>query len=156
VRLTSRRGFVVATIGAVSAALAEAGAGHEARAAGPSPEPASEELARGYMPYSDLVGGPAEVITRRTTLPPGTALPWHAHPGPLFGSVTAGTLTIERSLSGCRSRYDTGAGFIFAADDTHRDRNESTVPAEFVGTYVAPAGSALRVPAEPPSAPDCP
>ena len=63
--------------------------------------------------------------------------------------VRAGTLT--RYLADCTSKtYRTGDAFIEAVG-VHMGRNEdSSVPVELYVTYIDPAGSPLRIEADPP------
>ena len=141
----TRRAFVLGTLGTALVAGA-------ARAQ--SPEPVAETLARGRVDYSDLLGGPAEVLTLRITLPPKTALTWHIHPGPVQGIVTAGELTVYHP-DGCKNTYGPGMAVLIDGGALHEDHNDGLVPLEVVSTFLLPEGAPVRVPVVPPVVPDC-
>lgn len=79
---------------------------------------------------------------------PGGQSGWHSHPGPVFISVVAGTMTFYASDDPtCQPIVrHAGEGFLDTGDHAHIARNEDpTVPARNVVTYFAPPGAALRI-----------
>ena len=79
---------------------------------------------------------------------PGGQSGWHRHPGPVFISVVAGTMTFyESDDPACQPTVrHAGEGFLDVGDHAHIARNEDpTVPARNVVTYFAPPGAALRI-----------
>lgn len=74
------------------------------------------------------------------TQPPSSS-GWHSHPGAVFVTVTAGTLTLYRR--NCRSRtYTAGQTFVERGRrDVVLARNEGTVQAETITTLMVPHGS---------------
>jgi quercetin dioxygenase-like cupin family protein len=148
----SRRGLLRGALGtAVTLALGSRIGQAEAQGI----EPVVEPLAHGHMDFSDFVDGPAEVYTYRITLPPGAIIPWHTHPGPVFGVINAGELTIYQDLVGCATTYGAGAAVFVPLGMTHEEHNEGAGPLELVATYVVPEGSPIRVPAQPPGGAAC-
>lgn len=88
-----------------------------------------------------------DVVTQAITVAPGGHTGWHSHPGPVFVTVEAGTLTF----------YDaddpTCTGGTYAAGDTfvdrggghvHIARNEGSTDLVLYATYLLPAGAGLR------------
>src|SRR4051812_9380066 len=51
------------------------------RAFARAPEPVVEVLGRGRTDFAEAIGGPAELVAAKVTLPPGAVIPWHTHPG---------------------------------------------------------------------------
>jgi quercetin dioxygenase-like cupin family protein len=142
---TSRRAFILGTLSMVLVA-------GSARAQ--TPEPVIEPLGRGRTDHLDLVGGPAEIITVKITLPPGAVIAWHTHPGPVFGIVNAGELTVYQA-DGCTTAFGRGAAVFVEPGVTHEEHNEGTQPVELVATYAVPEGSPIRVPAAAPEPSVC-
>lgn len=72
---------------------------------------------------------------------------WHSHPGPVFISVVAGTMTFYDSDDpACEPIVRTaGQGFLDVGDHAHIARNESGAAARNVVTYFAPPRAALRI-----------
>ncbi len=79
--------------------------------------------------------------------PVGSHSGWHSHPGPVFISVVAGTMTFYDSDDpACEPIVRTaGEGFLDVGDHAHIARNESGAAARNVVTYLAPRGAALRI-----------
>ena len=108
-------------------------------------------LAQGRMPgrLKIKTREASDVVVQQVTLQPGGFTGWHTHPGVVLAVVKAGTLT--RYLADCTSKtYRTGDAFIETAG-VHLGRNEDrSVPVELYVTYIDPAGSPLRIEADPP------
>ena len=79
----------------------------------------------------------------RLSIQPGGFSGWHAHPGPVFVTVTAGSVVwYDGSNPLCAARtYTTGESFIEQAYVVHNSRNASdSAPAEYVAMTIKPAG----------------
>jgi hypothetical protein len=89
-----------------------------------------------------------DVATQVIDFPPGSHSGWHSHPGPVFITVKAGTMTFYESDDPTCSPTvrHAGEGFLDVGDHAHIARNEDpTVPAQNVVTYFAPQGASLRI-----------
>jgi hypothetical protein len=85
-----------------------------------------------------------DVVVRRHDYAVGSHTGWHSHPGPVFITVTEGTLTYYvYDDPTCTPHVATkGSGFV---DDGrgHMVRNESGLPAQDVSVIIAPPAPAL-------------
>jgi quercetin dioxygenase-like cupin family protein len=108
----------------------------------------SEQLAHGTADFSQYVDGPADFYTIRLTFAPGAFIDWHTHPGPVFGIVTAGTLTDVYDQLGCKTSFGPGAAVYIPRGLTHQDRNDGKEALVVMATFIVPAGSVLRLPAD--------
>lgn len=88
--------------------------------------------------------GLSDVIMQKIVIQPGGHAGWHGHPGPHFGSVQTGTLTLYEAEDCEPIVYPAGTGFVDSAGGHHIARNEGSVPVELWVTYVIPAGAGLR------------
>lgn len=97
-----------------------------------------------------------DVAVQTILFPPGSNSGWHRHPGPVFIQVVSGTMTFyESDDPTCTPVVKTaGQGYLDAGDHAHIARNESTLPAQNVVTYLAPPGAVLRIDAPRPG--NCP
>src|ERR671918_142852 len=86
-----------------------------------------------------------DIVVRRHDYLPGAYTGWHSHPGPVFITVTQGTLTYyEYDDPTCTPHVvSVGEGFV---DDGrgHIVRNETDQPAQDVSVITAPVGGAFR------------
>ncbi len=101
---------------------------------------ATNILAVGTIPHSELFDGPATVTVRTLTINPNTSLAWHYHPGYAFSVVKSGTLTVE---DGCGGEETLLPGDAFEELDgrVHRAKNLSaTEPILIYNTFVVPEG----------------
>jgi hypothetical protein len=88
---------------------------------------------------------PIDIIVRQHDYAVGSTTGWHSHPGPVFITVTQGTLTYyEYDDPTCTPHVVTaGQGFV----DTGRGhvvRNESGRPAQDISVITAPVGGTFR------------
>jgi hypothetical protein len=115
-------------------------------------------LARGTYPQYDLktdpqspidfkakTKQPTDVVVQRHDYLPGATTGWHQHPGPVFITVTQGTLTFyERDDPTCTPHVvSAGQGYV----DTgmgHIGFNETNTTASDVTVAIAPVGAAFR------------
>jgi hypothetical protein len=116
-------------------------------------------LARGtYQPFnvrSDPQGsiddfrahstGSIDVVVQRHDYLPGAHTGWHQHSGPIFITVTSGTLTFyEYNDPTCTPHiYTAGQGFVDTGDG-HIGYNRTNAPASDVAVAIAPVGAAFR------------
>jgi hypothetical protein len=88
---------------------------------------------------------PLDVVVRRHDYAVGSHTGWHSHPGPVFITVTQGTLTYYLYDDPTCTPHTVSApgGFV---DDArgHMVRNESGQPAQDVSVIIAPTGGAFR------------
>jgi hypothetical protein len=89
--------------------------------------------------------GPIDVIVRRHAYAPGGHTGWHAHPYPVFITVTEGELTFyEYGDPTCTPvRVKAGGGYVDSGRG-HLARNESGQPALDMSVIMAPVGAAFR------------
>jgi quercetin dioxygenase-like cupin family protein len=72
------------------------------------------------------------------TIFPGESVPWHYHPGQIYGVIVNGTITEDK---GCGRPVDTitaGSAFSEAPRAIHRVFNYGTDPVEIVFTFIVP------------------
>ena len=86
-----------------------------------------------------------DVVVQRHDFLPGGSTGWHQHPGPIFITVTQGTLTFyERDDPTCSPHVVTaGHGYVDTGNG-HIGRNETNAPAQDVAVAIAPVGAAFR------------
>jgi hypothetical protein len=89
---------------------------------------------------------PTDVVVQMHDFAIGASTGWHQHPGPIFITVTKGTLTFyERDDPTCSPHVVTaGHGYVDTGDG-HIGRNESGAPAQDVAVAIAPVGAPFRV-----------
>lgn len=79
----------------------------------------------------------------RLAIQPGGYSGWHAHPGPVFITVTQGSVVFYDGADPlCPSRtYGTGESFIESAYDVHFVKNASaSAAAEYIAVTIKPEG----------------
>lgn len=100
---------------------------------------------QGPIDFKAEAKAPMDVVVRRHDYDPHSTTGWHSHPGPIFITVTLGTLTYyERDGLTCTPHtVSAGQGFL---DDGHGHvvRNETDQPAQDVSVITAPVGGAFR------------
>ena len=94
---------------------------------------------------------PIDVVVRQHDYLPQSSTGWHTHPGPVFITVTKGTLTFYEHDDPTCTPHVVSAGEIYPevggyVDTGHRHigRNETDEPAQDVTVIVAPPGEAVR------------
>jgi quercetin dioxygenase-like cupin family protein len=110
-----------------------------------APAITSQEVARGTADVPAALAIPAaptDIVSVRTTYAPGSAGPWHHHPGPTTVTVLKGTLTLE-DCTGAKT-YEAGSAFIEAPGHVHRATNVTAEEFEVLSTYIVPAGGDIR------------
>jgi quercetin dioxygenase-like cupin family protein len=100
---------------------------------------------RGPIEFEAEAKPAIDIVVRRHDYLPGSSTGWHSHPGPVFITVTQGTLTYyEYDDPNCMP-HEVSAGEGFVDDGRgHIVRNESEQPAQDVSVITAPVGGAFR------------
>ena len=88
---------------------------------------------------------PIDLIVRQHDYQAHSTTGWHSHPGPIFITVTKGSLTYyELGDPTCSPHVVTaGHGFVDTGDG-HVVRNETDQPAQDISVITAPVGGAFR------------
>ena len=88
---------------------------------------------------------PIDVATQIVTFQPGGYSGWHTHPGPVFFTVIAGTLTVYEGEDPSCTPYvfaeRTGAVEAGTSTHVHMVRNETASVAQALVTYMVPVGT---------------
>jgi hypothetical protein len=89
---------------------------------------------------------PVDIVVRRHDYAVGSHTGWHSHPGPVFITVTQGTLTYYLYDDPTCTPHTVSAPHGFVDDARgHMVRNESGQPAQDMSVIIAPtAGAAFR------------
>jgi len=89
-------------------------------------------------------------VTHLTFAPCGST-GWHAHPGPVLVIVTTGSVT-KYSAQDCTAQtYTAGQAFVeHGPADENLVRNDGSVPAETIVTFITPPGAPIRGDTPPP------
>ena len=88
-----------------------------------------------------------QVVTQTITIAPGGHTGWHSHPGPVFVTISAGTMTFyDADDPTCTAgTYVTGDSFVDrGGGHVHIARNEGAVDLVIYATYLVPVGAAIR------------
>lgn len=94
---------------------------------------------------------PTDVVVQRHDFAPGGVTGWHQHPGPIFITVTQGTLTFyERDDPTCSPHVVTAGNGYVDTGMGHIGRNETSAPAQDVAVAIAPVGAPFRTELTPP------
>ena len=84
------------------------------------------------------------------TFAPGGTTGWHVHPGPALIIVKAGAVT-NYSADCTAQTYTAGQAFVeHGPTDEHMVRNNGSVPAETIVTFITLPGAPIRDDAPPP------
>ena len=87
----------------------------------------------------------AGVTVAHLTFAPGGTTGWHAHPGPVLVIVTTGSVT-KYSAQDCTAHtYTAGQAFVeHGPTDENLVRNDGSVPAETLVTFITPPGAPIH------------
>jgi quercetin dioxygenase-like cupin family protein len=91
-----------------------------------------EPLGEGVLPSGKFVQD------FRLTLHPGDTVPWHYHPGPIYGVIVSGTLTEEKGCGRPANTITAGSAFTERTGVIHRVFNYGSEPVVIVLTYIVP------------------
>lgn len=98
-----------------------------------------------------------DVVTQTITIVPGGHTGWHSHPGPVFVTIAAGTMSFYDGddPSCARVAYGVGDTFVdIGGGHVHIARNEGATDLVLYATYLLPVGAGLRTDAGAPG--NCP
>jgi quercetin dioxygenase-like cupin family protein len=86
----------------------------------------------------------ADFTVAHLTFAPGGTTGWHARPGPVLVIVTTGSVT-KYSAQDCTAQtYTAGQAFVEnGPTDENMVRNDGSVPAETIVTFIAPPGASI-------------
>ena len=95
---------------------------------------------------------PIDIVVRRHDYAANSTTGWHSHPGPVFITVTQGTLTFyERDDPTCTPHVvSAGQGYVDTGRG-HIGRNETDQPAQDFSVILAPVGGVFRTNLDAPS-----
>ncbi len=107
--------------------------------------------AHGAIDFKAKTKEATDMVVQRHDFLPGGVTGWHQHPGPIFITVTKGTLTFyERDDPTCSPHVVTaGHGYVDTGNG-HIGRNETDAPAQDVAVAIAPVGAPFRTELDPP------
>ena len=101
--------------------------------------------AQGPIDFKAEAKAPMDIVVRRHDYAPHSTTGWHSHPGPVFITVTQGTLTYYHYDDPTCTPHTVSAGEGFVDDGRgHVVRNESGQPAQDVSVITAPVGGPFR------------
>jgi len=94
---------------------------------------------------------PIDIIVRQHDYAPHSTTGWHTHPGPVFITVTKGSLTYYELDDPCTAHVVTaGHGFVDSGHG-HVVLNTSDQPAQDISVITAPVGGPFRTNIDPPN-----
>lgn len=127
------------------------GVSAEPIALGSLPEPLRAKLKGDEGGFADGTAV-AQIAVIKFTIAPGGFFGWHRHGGPVWVVVAAGELTLyDSDDTTCTGHvHKPGSAFLDEGNHTHNARNEGANPVVVYGTFMLPAGGAVRVDAEDP------
>lgn len=127
------------------------GVSSEPVAFGSLPEPIRAKLKDDLGGFGDGTDV-AQIAVIKFTIAPGGYFGWHRHGGPVWVVVAAGELTLyDSDDTTCTGRlHKPGSAFLDAGSHVHNARNEGVNPVVVYGTFLLPAGGAVRLDAADP------
>jgi quercetin dioxygenase-like cupin family protein len=136
--------------GAASATPGQ-GVSAEPVAFGSLPEPIRAKLKDDHHGFGDGTAV-AQISVIKFTIAPGGFFGWHRHGGPVWVVIAAGELTLyDSDDTTCTGQvHKPGSAFLDSGNHVHNARNEGVNPVVVYGTFMLPAGGAVRVDAEDP------
>jgi len=96
------------------------------------------------QPLAYPTDGQAEVTASIVTLLPGAETGWHVHPGPMFGYMLEGELTVDYGDEGSRV-YRTGDSLMEAMNWPHLGVNTGDVSARVLTVYMGVEGLPVSI-----------
>ena len=107
---------------------------------------------KGPVAFKAEAKAPTDVVVRRHDYTAHSTTGWHRHPGPVFITVTLGTLTYYEYDDPTCTPHTVSAGQGFVDDGRgHVVRNETDQPAQDVSVITAPVGGPFRTDLDAPS-----
>src|SRR3712207_1833569 len=100
---------------------------------------------QGPFDFTAEAKAPIDMVVRRHDYAPRSTTGWHRHPGPVFITVTEGTLTYYHYDDPTCTPHTVSAGQGFVDDGHgHVVRNETDQPAQDMSVIIAPVGGTFR------------
>lgn len=100
---------------------------------------------------------PLDIVVRQHDYAVNGTTGWHAHPGPVFITVTVGELTFyEVDDPSCTPKIVKAPGGYVDSGRGHIARNESGKPATDISVIIAPVGQPFRTNLSANANPNCP
>ena len=100
---------------------------------------------QGPIDFKARAKAPIDIVVRRHDYAPHSTTGWHSHPGPVFITVTLGTLTYYEYDDPTCTPHTVSAGQGFVDDGRgHVVRNETDQAAQDVSVITAPVGGPFR------------
>jgi Cupin domain len=110
---------------------------------------------QGPIAFEAQAEAPIDAVVRRHDYDPHSTTGWHRHPGPVFVTVTLGTLTHYDYDDPTCTPHTVSAGQGFVDDGRgHVVRNETDQPAQDMSVIIAPVGGPFRTDRDAPN-PHC-
>ena len=110
---------------------------------------------QGSIDFKAGARAPIDTVVRRHDYESYSTTGWHRHPGPVFITVTLGTLTYYEYDDPTCTPHTVSAGQGFVDDGRgHVVRNETDQPTQDVSVIIAPVGGAFRTDLDAPN-PSC-
>jgi quercetin dioxygenase-like cupin family protein len=114
------------------------------------------ELGRGTLPAGTKIYNSSmsiafrddvQVVTQTIRIAPGGHTGWHSHPGPVFVTITQGTMSFyfANDPDCTEIPYATGDTFIDRGGTIHIARNEGATDLVLYATYLVPVGVPFRI-----------
>jgi len=135
----------VASLVVLSVASATPGSGATGTTLGRGTLAAGEKIKSDQVKLT--VRDDLDVVTQTITITPGGHTGWHSHPGPVFVTITAGTMSFYDGDDPACTRVPYGVGDTFidqGQGHVHIARNEGTTDLVLYATYLLPVGASLR------------
>jgi quercetin dioxygenase-like cupin family protein len=145
----------IATLLAIGGASATPGLGASASTLGRATLAAGDKIKTDQLKLD--VRDDLDVVTQTITIAPGGHTGWHSHPGPVFVTITAGTMTFYDGDDPACTPVEYAAGDAFIDEGVghvHIARNEGTTNLVLYATYLLPVGAPLRT--DEPAPGNCP
>ena len=142
---------IVAVMASIGVAAATPGSGSTATLFGRGTLAAGVKIHTADLKFSTRAE--VDVVHQTVTITPGGRTGWHSHPGPVFVTIAAGTMTFYDADDPTCSPlvYATGQSFIDrGGGHVNMARNEGDTNLVLYATYLVPVGAALRTDASDP------
>ena len=89
-------------------------------------------LGEGALPSGNLVQN------FQFTIDPGESVPWHYHPGSIYGVIVSGTLTEDEGCGQPVKAISAGSAFFEETGKVHQVFNYGTGPVVIIFTFIVP------------------
>ena len=105
------------------------------------------------VPFADPTDSPNnDFLFFQVNVPHNAASTWHYHPGPLYGVVRQGTLTVDLGCGKVKD-FPAGTAFHVPAGVVHQVSNMGTMETQWTGFQINHNGDPINIPANEPTCP---